>query len=97
MLFPASCGAMELLKHGGGKEVFCCMKEGCQRRFDIVQGYHNVVGGQIRHDTEARRCPEHEAPMFIQKIASARAKGVWMCSQFDCEYSDEAAIGRLHG
>jgi hypothetical protein len=83
--------AMELLKYGGGKEVFCCMKDGCQRRFDIVQGYHNVVKGQIKRDGTARRCREHEVPTFLRQISLDGAKGIWICSQLDCEYSDEVA------
>jgi hypothetical protein len=74
---------MGLSGYGGTKPVFLCIREDCQRRYDFVQGYHTVVGGQIRHDTGTRRCPEDQGAMFVG-LAPSGGMRVWMCAQFGC-------------
>ena len=80
---------MGLPGDGGTKTVFCCLKEDCQRRYDIIQGYHTTTAGQIEHDTEALRCPEDQGAMFLG--SASQGVIVWMCSQLECGYTESTA------
>jgi hypothetical protein len=74
--------------------VFACEEIGCQRHYDIINGYFSLCGGRIgRQMSVLVLCPDDGVPMYLEKFDPQRSVRKWMCAQFGCNGRKETRGG----